>query len=305
MLGSLHDAEEAAQETLVRAWQAMDELEAADAIKGWLYRIATNVCLDVLKKRRRRQRVLPFMRGVPADPAAPWGPPEHESVWVEPVPDTLLEAAGDARERPDVRVSLRESVALAFVAALQILPGKQRAALLLMDVLGWTPEETASLLATSVAATNSLLQRARRTVEGRVANRSELVPSEEDNDLLRRYIVTWENRDLDALVALIAEDAVLSMPPQPEWYRGREAIRTFLARMASDLQRRYRSVATRANGGPAVAVYVSMAGGPFKATAINVLSFRKGLVARMTRFTSHELFPRFGLPAELPEQADE
>lgn len=300
MLGSLPDAEEAAQESLLRAWQRLDELKSDAAARAWLYRIATNVCLDVLKKRKRRRRALPFLTAPPADPAAPWGPPAHESAWIGPLPDAMLDAADDEARRPDARVSLRESVGLAFLVAVQLLPAKQRAALLLVDVLGWSPDEAAGLLATSVAATNSLLQRARRSVGERAAEASAAASPVDDDRLLKRYIATWESRDLDGLVALLAEDAVLSMPPQPEWYAGREVIRRFLARVLEDQRRRYRSLPTRANGAPAVGVYVSMAGGPFEATAINVLSFRDGQVARMTRFTSPDLFRSFGLPARLP-----
>ncbi len=299
MLGSLQDAEEATQETLVRAWQNLHEVKADDATKAWLYRIATNTCLDFLRKKKRRRRVLPFMTSPPADPAAPWGPPAHERVWIEPLPDAMLDAPDRAELRPDARVSLRESVGLAFVAALQLLTAKQRAALLLVDVLGWKPDETATLLATTVPATNSLLQRARRTMEERGSDDRDSLSGVGNDELLRRYITTWESRDLDGLVALLAEDAVLSMPPQPEWYAGRAAIRQFLSRMASDQQRRYRSLATGANGSPAAAVYVSIAGGPFEATAINVLSVRNGQINRLTRFTSPRFFNSFGLPLRL------
>jgi RNA polymerase sigma-70 factor, ECF subfamily len=300
MLGSLQDAEEVAQESLVRAWQRLGELKSSEATKSWLYRIATNACLDLLKKGKRRRRALPFMLAPPADPAAPWGPAAQENVWIEPAPDTLLDVQDkDTEGRPDTRVSMRESVALAFVTALQLLPAKQRAVLLLVDVLGWKPQEAADLLEISVAAVNSLLQRGRRTVDER-ASEDPPATSVEDDGLLRRYIATWESRDLDAFVALLAEDAVLSMPPQPEWYAGREAIRQFLRRMLGDEQRRYRSVPTRSNGSPAVGVYVSIAGGPFEGTAINVLSFQHGRVKRMTRFTSPRFFHSFGLPARLP-----
>jgi RNA polymerase sigma-70 factor (ECF subfamily) len=306
MLGSLQDAEEVAQESLVRAWQRLDDLASSDATKAWLYRIATNACLDLLKKGRRRRRALPFLVAPPADPGTPFGPPANEGAWIEPAPDTLLEAADDdAHRRPDARVSLRESVGLAFVTALQLLAPKQRAVLLLVDVLGWRPPETAELLETSVPAVNSLLQRARKAVEDRGSDGlpAGSLQGVEDESLLRRYIATWESRDLDAFVALLAEDAVLSMPPQPEWYAGREAIRRFLGRMLADEHRRYRSVPTRANGSPAVGVYVSMAGGPFEATAINVLSFCEGRIARMTRFTSARFFRPFSLPMRLANES--
>src|SRR5271167_517780 len=196
MLGSLQDAEEVAQESLVRAWQRLDELRSPEATRGWLYQIATNACLDVLKTRKRR--ALPFEVAPPANPTTPFGPPAHEGAFIEPAPDTLLEALGEESEpRPDTRVSMRESVGLAFVTALQLLPPRQRAVLLLVDVLGFRPKETADLLKTTVVSVNSLLQRARHAVEARDGDDAR-VASVGDEDLLRRYIATWEKGDLDA-----------------------------------------------------------------------------------------------------------
>jgi RNA polymerase sigma-70 factor, ECF subfamily len=228
MLGSLQDAEEIVQETLLRAWQRRDEVRSESALRAWLYKIATNACLDHLLKVRRR-RSLPYLVAPSPTTATRLGPPTDERLWVEPAPDTLFDAEGDAGQRPDEQVSLRETIGLAFITALQFLSPKQRAALLLVDVLGWRPQETAALLETSVFSVNSLLQRARKNVATR---REETAPAEvssADAALLQRFITTWENGDLDAFTALLADDALLSMPPQPEWFLGRASIRLFFA----------------------------------------------------------------------------
>ncbi len=294
MLGSLHEAEELAQESLLRAWQRFEERRSSSSTRAWLYKIATNACLDVLKTRRRR-RALPHLLAPPATPGAAFGPPLHESVWVEPAPDSLFDAADVAEPGPDRRVSLRESIGLAFITALQLLSPRQRAVLLLVDVLGWRPQETADLLDTSVASINSLLQRARRSVESRTEDATAVDAA--DEALLRRYIATWESGDLDAFAALLAEDARLSMPPQPEWYAGRDAIRRFLAHIMATQPHRYRLVPVAANGQAAVAVYTApLTGGDFCGEAINVVSMRDGLVTEMTRFAAPRLYPLFGLP---------
>jgi RNA polymerase sigma-70 factor (ECF subfamily) len=301
MLGSLHDAEEIAQESLVRGWQRLDEVRSADATRSWLYKIATNLCLDALKGRRRR--ALPHLLAPPATSRTAFGPPAHEGLWIEAAPDMLLDVEDDPEQRPDARVSLRESIGLAFITALQFLPPKQRAALLLVDVVGWTPRETADLLETSTVSVNSLLQRARKSVETLPAEPSRSAQrGDDDAELLRRYITTWESGDLDALTALLAEDAILSMPPQREWYAGREAIKQFLARVLAGPPRAYRLLPTRANGGHAMAVYTRpMAGGVYEPAALTLLTIRGGLFSQMVRFASPHVFPRFGLPDRLPE----
>ena len=299
MLGGLQEAEEVAQESLLRAWQRFEERRAADSTRAWLYKIATNACLDVLKTRRRR-RALPHLLAPPAAPGAAFGPPLHEHVWVEPAPDALFDAADAAEPGPEQRAAMRESVGLAFVAALQLLSPKQRAALLLIDVLGWRPEETADLLETTVASINSLLQRARKNVESRTEE-DHAAAGPNDDALLRRYIAAWESGNLDAFTTLLAEDARLSMPPQPEWYAGRDAIRGFLAHIMATQPHRYRLVPTAANGQTAVAVYTApLAGGDFHGEAITVVSMRGGRVTRMIRFATPRLYPLFGLPATLP-----
>jgi RNA polymerase sigma-70 factor (ECF subfamily) len=298
MLGSLQDAEELAQESLLRAWQRIEERRSSASTRAWLYKIATNACLDVLKTLRRR-RALPSLVAPPAVPGAALGPPLEEAAWVEPAPDALFDAADASEPGPERRVALRQSIGLAFVTALQFLSPKQRAALLLVDVLGWKPDEAAGLLETSVASVNSLLQRARKGVESR-ADADGPAPGPSDDALLRRYITTWESGDLDALTALLAEDARLSMPPQPEWFMGRDAIRLFLSRVMATQPHRYRLVPVAANGQAAVAVYVAPSdGGDFRGVAINVLSMRGGFVTQMIRFAAPRLFLLFGLPERL------
>lgn len=297
MLGSLQDAEEVAQESLLRAWQRFEDRRSASSTRAWLYKIATNACLDVLRTRRRR-RALPQLLGPPATPGAAFGPPLSEEAWIEPAPDFLFDAA-DHTPGPDRRVAIRESIGLAFIAALQLLSPKQRAVLLLIDVLGWKPQEAASLLGTTVASVSSLLQRARSGVESRTESDGS-GSATADQALLRRYITTWESGDLDAFAALLAEDARLAMPPQPEWYAGRDAIRAFLAGIIATQPHRYRLVPVAANGGPAVAVYTGPpAGGELRGEAINVLSMRDGTITQMVRFAAPRLFPLFGLPERI------
>jgi RNA polymerase sigma-70 factor (ECF subfamily) len=300
MLGSLQDAEEVVQESLLRAWQRQDEVRSTSATRAWLYKIATNACLDLLKVRRRR--ALPHLVAPSASSATGLGPAADERLWVEPAPDTLLDVADDAVRRPDARVSLRESIGLAFITALQFLPPKQRAALLLVDVLGWKPQETAALLETTVFSVNSLLQRARKSVEERGGDGVPPDASNSDAALLQRYITTWESGDLDAFTALLADDVRLSMPPRPEWFAGREVVRRFLASVLAAEPHEYRLVPIGANAGPAVAVYTRpmKPNAAYEATAINVVAFRGGLVSQMTRFASPRLFPLFGLPGQLP-----
>jgi RNA polymerase sigma-70 factor (ECF subfamily) len=254
-----------------------DELRESAAAKAWLYKIATNACLDLLKSRRRRR------------------------AQIEPAPDELFDVPDDAQKRPDAQASIHESVSLAFVSALQRLPPKQRAALLLVDVLGWRPRETAELLKTTEVSVNSLLQRARKNLDVPPAE----PPSRHDDDeALRRYIAIWQSGNLDAFTKMLAHDAVVSMPPQPAWYTGHEPIRRFFAQ-ALAAQRQYRFVPLRANGCPAVAVYTRRgAGEAYQAAGITVICLRAGLVTQVTRFVMPHLFARFGLPEQLPDEID-
>jgi RNA polymerase sigma-70 factor (ECF subfamily) len=297
MLGSLHDAEDVTQEILIRAWQRLAEVKALTSTRAWLYKIATNMCLDVLKSRRRR--TLPYLLAPAADPAAPLGPPLHEELWIEPAPDTL----DDDTQGPEAQASLRESISLAFITALQCLPAKQRAVLLLIDVLEWKPPEVAELLGTSVASVNSLLQRARAGVDKRTANSAS--PSQtsrsEEELLLRRYIETWQSGDLAGFTALLAEDATLSMPPVAQWFAGRDHIGRFLATVLPQWPTQYRLVPLRANGTAAVAVYrQSTVGGPHDAAALTLVRVRDGRIVELIRFATPYLFRSFGLPEQLP-----
>jgi RNA polymerase sigma-70 factor (ECF subfamily) len=303
MLGSLQEAEEIVQETLLRAWQRQDDVRSTSATRAWLYRIATNACLDLLKTRNRR--AMPHLVAPSTHTAPQPGAPVDERLWLEPAPDTLLEVTDDAARQPEARVSLRESIGLAFVTALQFLSPKQRAALILVDVLGWSPQETADLLETSVFSVNSLLQRARKGVEARRGDDATAQSSSpEDAAVLRRYIAMWESGDLDAFAVLLADDARLSMPPQPEWFAGREAVGRFLATMLA-APREYRFLRVGANGGPALAVYSrpKASNEAYQAAGITWFSIRGGRVVEMTRFTSTKLFPLFGLAGHLPSNA--
>jgi len=301
MLGSLQDAEEIVQETLLRAWQRKEEAQSA-TLRPWLYKIATNACLDQLLKTRRR-RALPQLVFPPSSPAVRLASPTDERLWIEPMPNALLDVPADASAQPDQRVPLRESVGLAFISALQLLSPKQRAALLLVDVLEWQPREVATLLDTSLVSINSLLQRARKSV---ICARAEAPPaalSQADAALLQRFINTWESGDTAAFSALLADDALFSMPPQPEWFAGREAIGQFFATMWRAQPGQRRLVKIAANGGPAVAVYRRLltANARFEAGGITLLTLREGLISQITRFGSPQLFPLFGLPSQLPD----
>src|SRR5919108_3257794 len=218
LVGSLHDAEDLLQETLLRAWQRLGAFEGRSSLRRWLYRIATNACLNALE---RTPRVLLFPTAEEAVPLA------ARVEWLEPYPDSLLPEAAD----PSARLDLRESVALAFLAAIQHLPPRQRAMLVLFDVLGWSASEIAELLETSVAAVNSGLQRARSTLDRQPPPQP---AEEEERALLKRFVEAWERVDIEGLVELLREDAVLAMPPEPMWFSGREAVGEFFATVPAD-----------------------------------------------------------------------
>jgi RNA polymerase sigma-70 factor (ECF subfamily) len=304
MLGSLHDAEDLVQETFLRAWRGLKGFEGRASFRGWLYRVATNACLNTLANRGSVRRVLPETHGPPAD-QPPDGEPATEVAWVEPYPDTALEGIADAAPSPEARYEMREAVQLAFVAAIQHLPPRQRAVLLLRDVLGWTATETAALLDGTVASINSALQRARATLAkgaGRPCTNPE--PDDRQRALLERYVRAWEDFDLDGFVALLREDAVLSMPPWRQWYRGRESIRAFFA-WAWDFPdvQPARLVPLAANRQPAFALYRSSREDPaYRAHGIELLTLRDDAIAVLTIFRDLRLFAAFGLPAVLPAQ---
>jgi RNA polymerase sigma-70 factor, ECF subfamily len=310
MLGSVHDAEDASQETLLRAWRGREGYEGRAAARTWLYRIATNVCLRALERRRAvRRRVLPESLAGPCG-VEPLGAPATEVGWLEPYPTPPLERLHDPEAGPEDRAELREAVGLAFVAAIQWLPARQRAALLLLDVLGMSASEAAAALGTSVAATNSAVQRARATLRGRdPGGRHPFAPATtsatDDNvrRLLDRYVRAWEAADVDRFVGLLADDASWSMPPWREWYRGAHDIGAFVAWAWRRGPGRERLVPTVANGQPAFGHYRRSDEHGWVPFAIQVLGLdeRAGVVS-ITSFVSGDLFGAFGLPPVPPDR---
>jgi len=255
MLGSVHDAEDALQDALTRAWRGLARFEGRSSIRTWLYRIATNACLDVVAQRPRR--VLPIDYGPTAGPGEGPGAPLVESVWVEPYPDDQL-GLEDGFASPEARYERRESVELAFVAALQLLPARQRAVLILREVLGFSAQEVAETLETTVASVNSALQRARKTVDERLPDHSQQATLRSLGDeriraLVEDYMAAMERADVPAVLAMLTEEATWSMPPMSAWYSGREAIADFLTGYA--LMERWRHAPTRASGQAAVGCY--------------------------------------------------
>jgi RNA polymerase sigma-70 factor (ECF subfamily) len=303
MLGSLPDAEDALQETLLRAWRGIARFEGRSSLRSWLYTIATNASLRTIE--RRPKRVLPIDYGPASDPHRASSEPLAESVWLEPYPDAELGLAGDLLG-PDARYEQRESVELAFAAALQHLPARQRAVLILRDVLGFSARETAEALETSPVSVDSALQRARRTIDERVPAQSQQAALRRLGDrdlrkLVNRFADAWERRDTDALVAMLVEDARMTMPPQPSWYQGRDAIATFLRRVPLSPDRRFRLLPTSANGQPALAAYLwDEQTSCFEPESMIVLTFRDHGIEEITAFRSPELFPFFDVPEQAP-----
>jgi probable F420-dependent oxidoreductase/RNA polymerase sigma-70 factor (TIGR02960 family) len=298
MLGSLHDADDALQETLLRAWRGLPEFAGRSSLRTWLYKIATNACLNAIARRSRR--ILPIDYGPSTTPSVSAGEPPLESVWIEPYPDEAL-GLPDGYATPDARYEQREAVELAFIASLQHLPATQRAVLILRDVLGFSAREVAEDLDTTVVSVNSALQRARRKLEQRLPDRSQqktLRSLGEDGTrkVVEAYLDAWARADVQALKALLAQDAVFSMPPWPIWWLGREAIAEF-AETAADICPVTRQVATHASGQLAVASYsLDPAGGRGTATAIDVYTFEDGLIKEITAFVMPELSPHSASP---------
>jgi RNA polymerase sigma-70 factor (ECF subfamily) len=294
MLGSPFDADDAVQETLVRAWRNLDRYDAQRGpLRPWLYKIATNVCLDVLRSAQRRARAMDL--APPSRPGPDIGDPLPETAWVLPVPDErVVPAAADPAEH----VLLRESVRLAFVAALQRLPPRQRAVLILREVLCWPAAEVAGLLDTTAASVNSALQRARATLGTSPVAVPEPMSDDEQRRLLDRYCDAFERYDVDALVALLHEDAISSMPPYVWWLRGRDDIRDSLT-AAGGFCAGARVVPTVANGSPAFGQYLPIGpDGRYQRFALVVLTLSGGLVVEESVFLDAErLFPVFGLPS--------
>ena len=299
MLGSSFEAEDAVQETLVRAWRSFDRFEGRSSVRSWLYRIATNVCLDMLSGRQRRAR--PMDLGPAGRVDAPLKPPLSETTWIEPIPDgrTLSLEADPAELAVE-----RESIRLAFVAALQHLPPRQRAVLILREVLRWQASEVAELLDTSVASVNSALQRARATLDStEITDTDPLQPlDEEQEELLARYVDAFERYDMESLTALLAEDATQSMPPYNMWLAGRDDVLAWWAGPGIDC-RGSRLIPTVANGSPAFGQYrPSGPGGRYEAWALQVLETKHGRVQEFTFFLNVDaLFPLFGLPLKLDD----
>ena len=298
MLGSPFEAEDAVQDTLLRAWRALDHFEGRAALRSWLYRIATNVCLDMLSGRERRAR--PMDLGPARAPVVENLDTLPEVTWLEPVPDGLVAREGDPAE---VAVS-RETLRLAFVAALQHLPPRQRAVLILFEVLGWKATEVAELLDTSVASVNSALQRARATLEAKGPTIAEPAGPLEgpDKELLARYVEAFERYDMEALTSLIHEDATQSMPPYSLWLRGRDDILTWWLGPGIGCRGSRVIPAGGANDSPAFGQYKpSPTGEGYEPWALQVLEVEDGRIVELTFFLATEtLFPLFGLPPRLP-----
>ena len=289
MLASFDEAEDAVQETLLRAWRSRDTFDASTNFRAWLYRIATNVCLDVLRTRTRRGSAESFA-DVP---------------WLQPYPDRYLDEIAPSSEEPDAVAVSRETISLAFLAALQVLPPRQRAALIARDVLGWPASETASLLETSVAATNSALQRARETMQGALSpRRSEwmvMPPSVEERELLDRFMDAHERCDAAAAIAAAASDIRVTMPPMPYLYDGIDMLRGLLERaFGPEREGDWRLLPTMANRMPTAASYLRRPGDTeFRAFKLDVLCIVDGAIAEITTFGSSR-FPAFDLPLVLP-----
>jgi len=298
VLGSVGDAEDAVQETMVRAWRNLDRFEGRSSLRTWLYRIATNVCFDLLASRRRRGRPMEEGPAGTVDDALEEQPRAH---WLEPVPDALVVPA-DAD--PLERTMMRQSVRLAFVAALQHLPARQRVALLLADVLGWSAAEIADCIEASVPAVNSALQRARATLAAKDIALTDEGLSDDAATLVEKYVDAFHRYDVDALVALMREDAVLSMPPYTLWLQGPDAIRHWLLGRGSGC-RGSRVLPVEANGSLAFAQYRALGPGQgHRAWSLIVLEGAAGRIGAWNAFLDTEtLFPKFGLPLELAPES--
>jgi RNA polymerase sigma-70 factor (ECF subfamily) len=311
LLGSPHDAEDLVQETLLRAWQRFDTFKGLSSLRVWLYTIATNVCLDALKKRPTR--TLPPATYPVTDPHSPIIPPTAEACWLEPFPDSWL---AEGMDNPEARYTRYESVSLAFLTVLQLLPPRQRAILLLSDVLDWHMNEIASLLDTSVSAANSALRRARVTIAKHYhSDKSEEsqinYTDAETSALLDRYLHAWETDDVAGLVALLKEEATLCMPPFPSWYQGRESIRTLLSLVVfrAGEQHQWRLYLTRANREPAFVLYrFDASQGVYQAFGIQVVtldySTASNQIAAVTIFNRPSLVTAFNFPLQQPDQGN-
>jgi RNA polymerase sigma-70 factor, ECF subfamily len=302
MLGSVQDAEDALQETLLNAWRALPRFGGRSSLRSWLYRIATNACLKMIE--RRPTRVLPIDYGPAADPHDPIAPPLLESVWIDPYPDTRIELE-DRHASPEVRYEQRESVELAFVAALQHIPARQRAVLVLRDVLAFSAKEVAETLEMTPAAVDAALQRAHKTVDQRLPVQSQqdtlqAIGDERVRELVDGFVDAWERVDIDAVVAMLAHQATITMPPHPTWYRGRDAVAAFLRAVPFAPGMSWRLLPVSANGQLAFGEYRwNETTKRFAARGVLVLTIGDAVILDITAFGSPELFPHFGLPEQL------
>lgn len=298
LLGSVQDAEDMVQETFLRAWNRLDSFTGGSYFRAWLYKIATNICLDALVKRSRR--LLSPANFPASDPYAALTPATTEPIWLEPFPDELLP---DLALSPEARYTLRESITLAFLAALQFLPPRQRVILILCDVLDWRAREVAQLLEITVAAVNGLLRRARSTMNSSYhENDPALTVDHTLRAVLDEYVEAWESGDVGTLIALLADKVVFTMPPTPTWFSGREAVRVHAETMFSQgVNQHWRLQHTRANNQIALACYRrDETDGLYHAHALQVLSFQDTHITDIHMFLLPLIFPRFGLPMVLP-----
>jgi RNA polymerase sigma-70 factor (ECF subfamily) len=297
ILGSFEDAEDMLQESFLRAWKHLDSVQGRASLRAWLYKIATNACLDALDSRR--------VRGLPreiysqGDPNAPLPQPSREVIWIEPFPDLMIDQ--EPNIYPEARYEVRESITLAFVAALQKLPGRQRAVLLLCDVMGWSSNDAAEILDMTTAAVNSALQRARETLKQPVSSR--VGPSrlnEQLSALLARYVAAWETADSAALVAVLREDVALTMPPIPVWFGGRGAVKMFLDGylFKGPAMNRMKLMPAQINSAPSFAVYHEDESGVYRPAALHILTIENGEISEINDYLSFDgkLFSQLGLP---------
>jgi len=301
ILGSLQDAEDQLQETLIAAWRGLEKFEGRTSLRSWLYRIATNRCLNALRDRRRRPQEVSSM----VEPPEPTR--RVEPMWLEPYPDVLLEGLADTAPGPEARYETRESVGLAFMVALHHLPPRQRAALVLRDVLGFQSSEVAEMLESSEASVKGALQRARATIDERTVpgarERAPLPRSTRERELVGRFAAAVESGDTQSIVSMLTQDAWLTMPPEPYEYQGGEAIARFLRDRATRRGANLKLVPTRANGQPGFGCYLPDAHAPItRAYGLMILTLTNDSISAITWFGERSLVPRFGLPRTLPEE---
>lgn len=309
ILGSFHEAEDMVQETMLRAWKRLETYEARASFRSWLYKIATNVCLDTLDQRRVR-RLLPPQSLPASDPHKPITPPSPELTWLEPFPSEWLE--DKSALNPEARYTEFESISFAFLTVLQALPPRQRAVLILRDVLDFSANETAEILELTLSSANSALHRARVTLSSRYkrqepGNSTNSSTDERTQQLLDHFVQAWENADVAGLVALLKEDAAFAMPPSPSWYQGRSAIGTFVAAtvfadggmFGGKAVERWRLLQTNANSTHAFAIYQRAGENEYRAFGLHVLEIDQGSLTQITSFIDPTLPTRFGLPTTL------